>query len=159
MVTFAGPAGSCVIDANQAGNASYLAAPQAQQSIAVAKAAQTITFTSTPPASPTVGGTYHVTATGGASGNPVTFSIDGSSSSGCTINTSTSVVTFVGPAGSCVIDANQAGNSSYLAAPQAQQVIGVAKAAQVITFTSSPRRHGRGGHVRRDAPAAPRATR
>ena len=45
-----------MIDANQAGNANYNAAPQVQQSFAVGKGNQTISFTSTAPAAPTVGG-------------------------------------------------------------------------------------------------------
>ncbi len=49
MVTFAA-AGTCVVDANQAGNTNYEAATQVQQTIAIGQAAQTITFTSTPPA-------------------------------------------------------------------------------------------------------------
>ena len=50
------------------------------------QAGQVIVFTSTPPASPLVGGTYTVTATGGASGNPVTFSVDATSTAGaCTV--------------------------------------------------------------------------
>ena len=39
-----------MIDANQAGNANYNAAPQVQQSFAVGKGSQTISFTSTAPA-------------------------------------------------------------------------------------------------------------
>jgi hypothetical protein len=127
-------AGTCVIDANQAGNANYTAAPQVQQSFAVGKASQTITFTSTAPAGAVVGGaTYNVTATGGASGNPVTFTIDASASTVCTIAAST--VSFIG-AGTCVIDANQAGNANYNAAPQVQQSFVVGKGTQTITFTS-----------------------
>src|SRR5262249_58152270 len=65
-VSFIG-VGTCVIDANQAGNATYNAAPQAQQSFAVAKGDQTITFTSPAPAGAKVGGpTYTVTATASA---------------------------------------------------------------------------------------------
>jgi hypothetical protein len=120
-VTFGAP-GSCVIDANQAGNTAYQPAPEAQQAIAV-KAAQSITFTSTPPQDPYKGVTYTVTATGGGSGNPVTFSIDSSSTSaGCSVSGST--VTFGGP-GTCVIDANQGGNGSYQPATQAQQAVKV----------------------------------
>jgi hypothetical protein len=43
-------------------------------------------------------------------------------------------VTF-NQAGSCVIDANQAGDAKYQAAPQAQQVITVDGIAQSISFT------------------------
>ncbi|HVT19110.1 MAG TPA: Ig-like domain-containing protein [Thermoanaerobaculia bacterium] len=132
-VSFIG-AGTCVIDANQAGNANYNAAPQAQQSFAVAKGDQTINFTSTAPAGAKVAGpTYNVTATA-SSGLAVTFTIDASASSVCSISGST--VSFIG-AGTCVIDANQAGNANYNAAPQAQQSFAVAKGDQTITFTST----------------------
>ncbi|MHB8335604.1 MAG: hypothetical protein ACYDEH_12015 [Acidimicrobiales bacterium] len=60
--------------------------------------------------------------TSGASGNPVVFTIDPSSTSGCTINASTDVVTFSAPTGTCVLDANQAGNAIYAAAPQVQEI-------------------------------------
>jgi hypothetical protein len=120
-VTFSSPVGTCVIDANQASNDDYDAAPQAQQTVTVGKGSQAISFTGTAPISPLVGSTYVPTATGGASGDPVTFSIDGASTSGCSYGAGT--VIFSGPAGTCVIDANQAGNDDYDAAPQAQQTV------------------------------------
>jgi hypothetical protein len=113
--------GTCVIDANQAGDADYLAATQVQQTITVGKASQTITFTSTAPSNATVGATYTVTATGGASGNAVSFR----ARSMCTV--SGAKVRFIG-VGTCVIDANQAGDADYLAAAQATQSFRVAKA-------------------------------
>jgi hypothetical protein len=140
IVTFNRP-GSCVINANQAGNDKYAAAPQAQQVITVSgggtKTAQSIVFTSKAP-STAVGATYTVTAKGGGSGNPVTFTIDAQSAVTCSISGAT--VTFNQP-GSCVIDANQAGDDKYAQAPQAQQVItvtGRSKIAQSIVFTSKP---------------------
>ena len=84
---------------------------------------QRITFTSTPPNPAVVGGTYRPRARGGASGNPVTFSIDPSAQGSCTI--SGDRVSFVA-VGTCVIDANQAGNASYEAATQVQQSVAVA---------------------------------
>ena len=52
----------------------------------VAKGAQAITFTSTAPTNASVGGpTYHVTATGGPSTSPVTYSIDPSARPVCSI--------------------------------------------------------------------------
>jgi hypothetical protein len=133
-VSFIG-AGTCVIDANQAGNANWNPAPQAQQSFAVAKGDQTITFTSTAPPGAKFGGpTYTVTATASSGLTPVTFTIDGSASSVCSISGST--VSFIG-AGTCVIDANQAGNANWNPAPQAQQSFPVAKADQTISFTST----------------------
>ena len=84
VVTFTGT-GTCVIDANQAGNASYSAAPQVQQSIAIGKTAQSITYTSTAPTTAVVGGaTYTPTATA-TSGLTVAITVDPSSSSVCSI--------------------------------------------------------------------------
>lgn len=84
---------------------------------------QTINFTSTAPASVLLGGSsYTVSATGGASNNPVVFSIDPSASTICTISGAT--VTFLAT-GTCTINANQAGNTAYDAATQVQQRINV----------------------------------
>ena len=77
--------------------------------------AQSISFTSKP-SSTLVHTTYGVTARGGGSGNPVTFS--SGSPDVCSVSGAT--VTFIKP-GDCVIDANQAGSDKYSPAPQAQQ--------------------------------------
>lgn len=133
-VSFA-KAGTCIVDANQAGDTNYNAAPQVQQSFAVAKAAQVVAITSTAPVDATFAGTpYNVTATGGASTRPVVLSIDAASGAGvCSISGST--VSFTG-AGICIVDANQAADANYNAAPQVQQSFAVAKAAQVVAITS-----------------------
>jgi hypothetical protein len=108
--------GTCVIDANQAGDATYLATSQ-QQSFDV-KTNQTITFSSTAPVGAVAGeGTYTPTATA-TSSLTVTFTIDPTAASVCSI--SAGVVSF-DTAGTCVIDADQAGDNNYHAAPQVQQ--------------------------------------
>jgi hypothetical protein len=105
------------------GDIAVFAAQAQAMGLPVAKAPQIITFTSPPPKNPAlVGDTYTVTAEGGGSGNPVTFTIDPSSGKACRISGQT--VTFTA-AGTCTIDANQAGNRQYLAAPQNQQPITV----------------------------------
>jgi hypothetical protein len=105
------------------------------RTVEVTKLSQTIAFTSTAPSNATVAGaTYTVTATGGGSGNAVTFTIDAASKSVCSIAGKTVSFTAVG---TCKIDANQAGSSSYEAAPQAQQSFTVAKGEQTIAFTST----------------------
>jgi len=129
--------GTCVIATSANGNADYLAAPQVEQSFGVGSQAQSINFTSSPP-SETYGSTsaYTLAATGGGSGNPVTYSVDSASGTDvCTI--SGGVVHFVA-GGHCVIDANESGNDDYLAASQVQQVVTVAAAAQRLTFVSNP---------------------
>ena len=129
VVSFKG-LGTCVIDANQAGGNFYAAAAQVQQSFTIGQAPQTITFCSTPPASPLFGSIYTVCATGGGSGNPVTFGISSEGLGPCVNSGST--VTFIG-AGSCIITANQAGNADYQAG-YADQVITVPKETPVLTW-------------------------
>uniref|UniRef100_A0A1A7GEI0 Filamentous haemagglutinin outer membrane protein n=1 Tax=biofilter metagenome TaxID=1070537 RepID=A0A1A7GEI0_9ZZZZ len=98
--------------------------------------AQAITFTSAAPVGAVVGGSpYAVTATGGGSNNPVVFSIDSSASAVCSIAGSN--VTFLAP-GTCVINANQAGNDEYSAAPQVQQTFQVAAVPVPKPITAVP---------------------
>jgi outer membrane protein OmpA-like peptidoglycan-associated protein len=139
VVTLTLPAGTCVIAASQAGNTAYNAATIVDQTVDTVPGTQTINFTNAPPASPLIGSTYTVTATGGASGNPVTFSVDHTSTSGCTVNSTTGLVTLLAPIGTCVIDANQAGNGVYGAATQVQQSdTSRSLIPQVIAFTNTP---------------------
>ncbi len=127
-------AGSCTVAANQAGNANYNAAPQATQTINVGKGTQTIGFSLAPVV--VVGGTGTVSAMGGASGNPVTFS--STTPAVCTTGGSNgSTVTGV-TVGNCVVAANQAGDANYNAAAQATQTINVGKGTQTIGFSLAP---------------------
>ncbi len=106
--------------------------PAQSTTFTIGLADQTITFTSTPPVGATFGGTYAVSATGGGSNNPVTFTIDATSTAGaCSIVGS--LVSF-GGTGTCVIDANQTGNGNYNAAAQAQQSFAISAASQTIAF-------------------------
>lgn len=107
--------GTCVIDVNQAGDATYAPATQVQRSITVTLQPQVITV----PTPPTVyvGGAYTVDATA-SSGLGVSLSIDGSSTAGaCTLN---GIVVHFLTIGTCVINANQAGDGFYDPAPSAQ---------------------------------------
>jgi sugar lactone lactonase YvrE len=121
-------AGTIVIAANELGNANYLAAPQVTQTLIVNQASQTITFPQ--PTTPVTFGVAPITltATGGASGNLVTFYVV----SGPGILTG-DVLTVTG-AGSIVVAADQAGNANYSAAPEVQRTIVVNPASQAINF-------------------------
>jgi hypothetical protein len=134
VVSFVG-AGTCTINADQSGNSTYLAAPQVQQSFTVGRSVQSITFTSTPPSGAAVGGPDYVVTATSSSGLAVSFSVDASSAGVCTLS-GTSV--HLGGAGTCTIDANQAGNGTYAAAPQVQQSFAIGRASQTITITSTP---------------------
>jgi len=126
-------AGTCTIDANQAGNTEFAAATQEQQTFPVRRA-QAVMFTSAPPSPAVVGGpVYMVTATGGESGQPVALTVDPSSAGVCAISEST--VSFVA-AGTCTIDANQAAGGEFAAAPQATQSITVT--APPVTIVPGP---------------------
>jgi len=124
--------GTCSVIANQAGNSNYSAAPQVTKSVTATLAVQTIAFTTSPPASAAYKSSFTVAATGGASGNPVTFTSSGScSNAGATY-------TMTKSTGTCSVIANQAGNSSYLAAPALTQTVTATLATQTIAFTTSP---------------------
>ena len=87
--------------------------------------AQTITFAATPATVLTPAPAFTVSATGGASGNPVTFS-----SLTPTICTSSGIngvtITLAAMAtGNCTIRANQAGNANYLVAAAVDRSIAV----------------------------------
>ena len=135
-------AGDCIIDASQAGDTQYQAAPQGQQSVAVSALSQTVTFTSQQPIPAVVGGSYDVSATGGGSGQPVIFSVDSSSAGVCSSSGADGATITFNAAGTCVIDASQAGNAQYLAAPQVRQSVSVSALSQTINFTSQPSDRG-----------------
>jgi PKD repeat protein len=82
----------------------------------VPQQAQSITFASTPPNGAIVGGTYTVSATGGGSGNAVTFT-----SLTPTVCSLAGNVVSLNAGGTCTIAADQAGSAGYLAAPQVTQ--------------------------------------
>ena len=105
--------------------------------------AQNVSFTTSPPSPAVAGGaTYTPAAAGGASGNPVTFSIDPASTTGaCSI--SSGVVSFTA-AGTCIVDASQAGGGGY-APGQASQPITVDQAPAFVV--DSPPLTATTGHL------------
>jgi hypothetical protein len=125
--------GSDAITAVYGGDSNFIGSTATALSQTVNKASQTITFTAS--TSPVTYGVSPITlvATGGASGNPVVFTLDASSTGTGTISGSTLTVTGVG---TLVIDANQAGNANYSAATQVTQSIVVSQATPAITWTT-----------------------
>ena len=96
----------------------------------VQQSTQTITFTQpTSPITYTSGLTVSLSATGGGSGNPVVFTVDATSTGKGTVSGNTLTITA---AGKFVVDANQAGNSNYYAASQAQVTIVVNQATPTV---------------------------
>ena len=128
QVTIVG-AGSTIITAKQAGNATYASA-QATQSLTVNKADQTIRFDLGSDANQVVGNAaFTLSALGGASGKAITFTSSNTSIATITGNT----VTIVG-AGLANITANQEGNANYNQAASVSQTLTVGKGEQSIRF-------------------------
>ncbi len=123
-------AGTCTIQATQAGNATYGAATPVNQSFQVMQESQTITFAAL--SNQTLGTAPFTVSASASSGLAVSFA---STTSGvCTVAGST--VTVVA-AGTCTIQATQAGNASYAAATAVNQSFQVTQGSQTITFGST----------------------
>jgi len=127
-------AGSCVIAADQAGNTNFSAAPQVTQTVAIGPAAQTITFGAQASQTFVPSGTFAISPLATASSG-LTPTYSSLSTGVCTVSGTT--VTIV-TAGSCVIAADQAGNTNFSAAPQVTQTVAIGPAAQTISFSPPP---------------------
>jgi uncharacterized protein YhjY with autotransporter beta-barrel domain len=104
--------------------------------LAIGAIAQAITNFTANPAAPVFapGGTFALSATGGASGNPVVFA--STSPAVCTV--AGNVATMLS-SGTCALTANQAGNANYTAAPQVSLNVVIGAASQAITnFAAAP---------------------
>jgi hypothetical protein len=126
-------AGTCTIAADQAGNANYTAAPQATQSITIAKAQPQPLTLSASSVSITVGGTSTLSATGGIPGGSVTYTVNGACSA------VSSLVTGGPGTGTCTATATQAADANYLAVTSNPVAISVGLAQQAaLSLTASP---------------------
>src|SRR5207244_2620321 len=125
--------GTCTVKYDQAGDADYAAAPEVTETVNAQKAGQTIIVTTHAPASAVFGSGFSVAATGGGSGNAVTFS----SSGGCT-NTGAAFTMTTGTR-NCTVKYDQAGDANYNAASQVTESVTAEKAEQTITvLTHAP---------------------
>jgi hypothetical protein len=138
--------GGILLTVSQAASPGFSAA-SSTTTITVKSAPQNIVFTSpsgtlaTAPATVVYGSTLTLAATGGASGKPVTYTIDSSSTGTGTISAS-GVLTATG-LGTLVIDANQAASDTtaapdYSAATQVQAFLTVVPISPAATPVISP---------------------
>ena len=113
-ITFIGP-GTCIINANQAGDATRAAAPQVQRSFAIAYLTQSITFDAL------TGATLGVTsapAIKGSASSGLAVSYSSATPGVCTV--AGTIISMMNP-GTCTISASQAGNGTYTAAVTVSQ--------------------------------------
>ena len=129
-VTIVG-AGAVTITASQPGNGNILAATSIEQVLTVAKADQTITFSSLP--EKVVGDAPFLLTAASSSGLGVIYE----SNNTLVATISGSTVTIVG-GGTATITARQTGNANYNAAAVETEELVVTKASQSITFSSLP---------------------
>ena len=97
---------------------------------------QTINFTTNAPASAAYSSSFGVAAAA-TSGLTVSFTAAGN----CSVvdhGNGTATYTMTSGTGSCSVIANQAGNSSYSAAPQVTQSVGATLAANTVTLSNVP---------------------
>ncbi len=120
--------GICSVRAAQAGNVNYAAAAPVLQSFTVAPAAQTITFAALP-AVPFGTPPFAVTATA-SSGLPVSFT--STTPTVCSVGGAVTILA----AGTCSIQAAQAGDARYSAAAATINSFAVTPAAQTISFAA-----------------------
>ncbi|MGD0830537.1 MAG: Ig-like domain repeat protein [Terracidiphilus sp.] len=120
--------GQCIVHAAQSGNLTYASAPTVSVSFPVQRAQQTISFPA--PTTPQLALTQTTLAATATSGLAISYS--SSTPSVCTVSGSTA--SLLTP-GACVVQATQAGNSLYSAAPPNTLSFTVSTAAQSITFT------------------------
>jgi hypothetical protein len=134
-VTVSAGTGTCTVTASIPADDFYNSANSSNSvTIIVSKASQTISFGSL--SNRVLGsGTFTVSATGGASGNSVTFT--SATETKCTVAGTT--VTLVA-AGTCTINANQLGNDNYESATQVPQSFTITEATPytVSSVTASP---------------------
>jgi len=131
----ASSAGAKTLRATYSGDAAFASSvDQDAHQVNAAVTPQTITFGAL--ADKTYGDApFTVSATGGASGNPVTFTA--APAAVCTAGgTNGSTITIQG-SGTCSVSADQAGNASYGAAPTVTRSFIVAKAP--LTVTADPK--------------------
>jgi hypothetical protein len=126
--------GTCTIASDQAATANYDAAPQATRSFTVqAKIAQAISFAALVDRLVN-SGPANLSATGGASGNAVTFS--SLTPSVCTTVGTNGITLTLVAVGTCTIAADQAGNATYDPAPQVTRSFAVQQPGHLVNIST-----------------------
>jgi hypothetical protein len=126
--------GTCVVQYDQSGDATYNAAPQVVEQVVAQKSDQLIEFDALDGS--TYGDPDFDVDAFASSELPVAFAAGGK----CTLSGNTLHITG---AGSCTVTATQAGDANFNAAPPVAQSFTIAKADQDITFLAlEPRVYG-----------------
>ncbi|MGB9235627.1 MAG: protease pro-enzyme activation domain-containing protein, partial [Terriglobales bacterium] len=134
-ITMSSGTGTCSVIFNQAGNATYAAAPTVTDTTTATTLSQTISWTTAPPASAAYYSTFNVAATA-SSGLAVTIAGSGECSGSGSSGSAT--ITMNATSGTCTVTASQAGSTNYSAATSLTPTVSATQATQTITFTTNP---------------------
>ncbi len=126
--------GSCIIAADQPGDATFAPAPQVTQTVVIGQATQTITFGANP--GPLTFGTVGASVSASAS-SLLAVSYSSTTPTVCAVDANTGVLTLI-TTGNCIIAANQPGDATFAPAPQVTQTVVIGQATQTITFGANP---------------------
>ena len=110
-------AGDCIVTATKAADSTYASATSSQVTVAVSLATQATLVATSNPTSINVNGTSTLSTTGGSGSGAVTYSLV---SGPCTLNGAT--LTGTG-AGSCIVTATKAADSTYASATSSQVTV------------------------------------
>jgi hypothetical protein len=122
-------AGACTIQATQAGNTIYAAAPPVNQSFQIAQGGQTITFGAL--SNRSFGAAPFAVGATASSGLAVSFA--STTTTVCSVSGATVTLAAVG---TCTIQATQAGNANWAAAAAVNQSFQIVQGSQTITFAA-----------------------
>lgn len=112
--------GTCTFTADRAGDSVYEPAPQLVVTVAVSARLQSIAFAPALPAEAPIGTQVTLAAAGGASGNPVTFTV--LTPGTCALSGNVLGLTNIG---ACTVAADQTGNTDFDPAPRQTATIAV----------------------------------
>jgi hypothetical protein len=128
--TMTSASGACSVKYDQAGSSDYNAATQRVETVNASKADQAISVNTPAPGNAVFGSQFTVAATGGGSGNPISYSSNGV----CTNNGAT--FTMTSGTGACSVMYDQAGDGNYNAATQVVETVNAVKADQTISVNN-----------------------
>ncbi|WP_154716235.1 DUF6701 domain-containing protein [Sterolibacterium denitrificans] len=130
-VTMTKTTGSCTVNFNQAGNATWVAAPEVGYTVNATGLPQTITVTTPAPASANYNSSFTVAATTNA-GRPVAITTSGSCSGS---GSGSATITMTSGTGVCTVKYNQTSNDPpYAPAAEVTNSTTAVKLPQAITF-------------------------
>jgi hypothetical protein len=137
--------GTCIVTADQAGNASFNPAPQVTQSFSVGKANQAV-LTVDSPSSGTFGETLQIVSSGGSGTGAVSYSVGASAA--CALHSGDAAkLDITAGSGSCSVTATKAGDGNYNSITSAVRAVTVSKANQAALTVDSPDAGTFGDHL------------